>query len=77
MFEYNYLIEIPAGHMPQVNQMLYNVADMKKTHELIYGDTNYILSYPVDLEEVQKRFKKMCLPCKVRKTAIQREHLQD
>ena len=78
MFEYNYLVTVPKGFLPQVNQMLYNVADMKKTHTLIpTGDKNYIMVHPCDLVEVEKNFKKMCLPFICRKTAIQREHLQD
>ena len=77
MFKYNYLVKVPKGFMPQVNQMLYNVAKMQKTHELIYGDTNYILIHSVDLDEVEYQFKRMCLPFTYRKSAIQPEHLQD
>ena len=78
MFEYNYLIEVPKGHLPQVNQMRYNVANMSKTHTLIpTGDKNYIMIDRRDLDEVEKNFKKMCLPFTYRKTAIQRSHLQD
>ena len=78
MFEYNYLVEVPKGFLPQVNQMLYNVANMSKTHTLIpMADVNYVLIHRYDLDEVEKNFTKMCLPFKYRKTAIQREHLQD
>ena len=55
MFEYNYLVTVPKGFMPKVNQMLYNDVAMQKTHELIYGDTNYVLINKVDFDAVAKR----------------------
>jgi hypothetical protein len=77
MFDYNYLIEVPKGHLPQVNQMLYNVANMKKTHTLIpTGSKNYVMVNKCDLNEVEKNFRKMSLPFICRKTAIQTEHIQ-
>ena len=77
MFEYNYLVQVPKGFMPKVNQMLYNNVAMKKTHELIYGDINYVLINQCDLDAVARQFHKECLPFNYRKTAIQRKHLQD
>ena len=76
MFEYNYLVTVPKGFMPKVNQMLYNNVAMQKTHELIYGDTNYVLINKVDFDAVAKQFRKECLPFKYRKSAIQPEHVQ-
>ena len=59
-----YLVTIPSGYLNRVNQMLYN-ADMCKTHTTLgIGGRHLIEIHRVDLDEVEKVFKKMCLPFK-------------
>ena len=59
-----YLVTIPSGYLNRVNQMLYN-ADMSKTHTTLgIGGQHKIEIHRVDLDEVERVFKKMCLPFK-------------
>ena len=58
-----YSVRIPSGYQPQVNQALFNCGEMTKTHtNVMLNNTRYIIVNVVDLETVEKVFKKLQLP---------------
>ena len=58
-----YSVRIPSGYQPQVNQALFNCGEMTKTHtNVTLNNTRYIIVNVVDLETVEKVFKKLQLP---------------
>ena len=58
-----YSVRIPSGYQPQVNQALFNCGEMTKTHtNVTLNNTRYIIVNIVDLEAVEKVFKKLQLP---------------
>ena len=58
-----YSVRIPSGYQPQVNQALFNCGEMTKPHtNFSVNNTRYIIVNVVDLETVEKVFKKLQLP---------------
>lgn len=77
MIDYNYLVRIPSGFQPRINQYIFDHGDFEKTHINVQADdAKYIYFDWRDFNKMKKVYEKLSLPFNVRKTAIQQSHLQ-
>ena len=77
MLDYNYLVRVPSGFQPRINQFIFDNCSLEKPHINVHAeDTKYIYVDRVDYNNIKKVYKKLMLPFNVRKTAIQQSHLQ-
>ena len=77
MLDYNYLVRVPSGFQPRINQYIFDNCSLEKPHINVEGDdAKYIYVDRIDYNNIAKVYRKLCLPFNVRKTAIQQSHLQ-
>lgn len=76
MIKYNYLVKVPSGFQPRINQYIFDNCSLDKIHVNVEGPTKYILIDSVDYENMREVYKKLMLPFETKKSAIQPTHLQ-
>jgi len=77
MLDYNYLVRVPSGFQPRINQFIFDNCSLDKPHINVQGDdARYIYVDRVDYNNIKKVYQKLMLPFNVRKTAIQQSYLQ-
>ena len=77
MLDYNYLVRVPSGFQPRINQYIFDNCSLDKPHINVQADdAKYIYVDRVDYNNIAKVYRKLSLPFNVRKTAIQQSYLQ-
>ncbi len=77
MLDYNYLVRVPSGFQPRINQYIFDNCALEKPHINVHADdAKYIYVDRVDYNNIAKVYRKLSLPFNVRKTAIQQSYLQ-
>lgn len=77
MLDYNYLVRVPSGFQPRINQYIFDNCSLDKPHINVQADdAKYIYVDRMDYNNIAKVYRKLSLPFNVRKTAIQQSHLQ-
>lgn len=76
MLEYNYLVKVPSGFQPRINQYIFDNHSLDKVHVNVEAGQKYILIDRFDLDNMRKVYRKLALPFEFRKSAIQPTHVQ-
>jgi len=77
MLDYNWLVRVPTGYQPKINQFIFDNCALDKPHINVHAEeAKYIYVDSVDYNNIKKVYQKLMLPFNVRKTAIQPTHLQ-
>lgn len=77
MLDYNYLVRVPSGFQPRINQFIFDNCSLEKPHINVHAEeAKYIYVDRVDYNNIKKVYQKLMLPFNVRKTAIQASYLQ-